>query len=199
MAADSAKDEHDALTEMVNKLYERPHHSHHMLAHLRKRFLTEDEEKEKSKGLDMIGIASWGAVWKDDMASIKYLRRVTDLTVDELTRLKKTPESDDLSALMVFAGQIPKTTELDEGCQDEMVRERFLDKRGQEVGSAETLKNLKSIGGLHPDGSVNWVKIGRYGYEVENDILKTIVHRATGCRIDVSSLKLDASWKQVAN
>ena len=82
---DAAEDEHAAMTEMVNLLYQHPSHSHHMLAHLRKRLAVEEEEEEaqKQSGIRSFGSNTFGDILKDEEFAMRFLPKHSDLTVKD--------------------------------------------------------------------------------------------------------------------
>ena len=109
IAQESADDEHEALSEIVNLLYEHRTHCHHMLSHLRKRLKTEEEEKEMQQGLvDLVGASTWGTVLVNDMAAMKSLSKHSDLTAQDLAKVKAM-DNDGLKQLMTLAAQLTKT------------------------------------------------------------------------------------------
>ena len=195
---DAAEDEHAAMTDMVNLLYQHPSHSHHMLAHLRKRLAVEEEEAQKQSGIRSFGSNTFGDILKDEEFAMRFRPKHSDLTVKDLGNAKAS-NADSLNELMTCAAQLTKATVLSDGCRDGEVASRFILVRMAETKSADVLRTFKAAGGFCENGVLNWTRVGRYAFGVEDGYIKTITHRPTNKTLDVSWLKLDDGWQHIAN
>ena len=195
---DEVADAHEALTEMVNILYDCPKHCHHLLSKLKKRIKLEEEETERLQHIENMSSSTFQDWLKGDLVAMKEIPKFSDLTSADLGKAK-TSDPEALTHIMKFLAQTAKNTELAEGLDDVAVRDKVLGGRSVQVKSVDALKTFKEDGGIDADGAFDWVKRGRYGFVVSDGIIKEIIHRCTETKVDISHLKLGDDWKQCSN